>query len=352
VISCPHALGLAVPLVVAISTSIAAKNGLLIRDRAAFESAKDVQAILFDKTGTLTEGHFGITGVVRISEDFSSTEEMLSYASALEAHSEHPIARAIASSKRSTLTVESFRAIPGTGVEGTIGGKALMIVSPGYLGAQKIDYANPEIATLLNAGNTVVFLLVHQRIAGAIALGDNVREESKQAMDRLREMHIEPMMLTGDNRRVASAVAQALGIQNFFAEVLPQDKADKVKEVQSRGLKVAMTGDGVNDAPALAQADVGIAIGAGTDVAVEAADVVLVRNNPNDVIALIGLSRATYSKMVQNLWWAAGYNIIAIPLAAGVLSSKGIVLSPAIGAVLMSLSTVIVAINARLLKLR
>jgi P-type Cu2+ transporter len=351
VICCPHALGLAVPLVVAISTAIAAKNGLLIRDRSAFEAARNINAIIFDKTGTLTEGKFGIVKVLRFGNSFVNDEELLNYAAALESQSEHPIARAIATAGKQHLEVSSFNGLPGRGAEAMVNGRAIKIVSPGYVSEAQFHYPDQDVKPLFDQGHTVVFILSGDQIAGAIALGDQVRPESKEAMDRLREMSIEPMMLTGDNKHVATAVAKELGIKNYFAEVLPQDKAAKVKEVQARGLNVAMTGDGVNDAPALAQADVGIAIGAGTDVAIETADIVLVKNNPNDVIALIELSRATYKKMVQNLWWAAGYNIVAIPLAAGVLSGIGIVLSPAIGAVLMSMSTVIVAVNARLLKL-
>ncbi len=351
VICCPHALGLAVPLVVAISTAIAAKNGLLIRDRAAFESARNVRAIIFDKTGTLTEGKFGIIKVLRFGNSFVNDEELLNYAAALESQSEHPIARAIAGAGKQHLEVSSFNALPGKGAEAMVNGRAIKVVSPGYVSDTQLRYPEQDVRALFDQGHTVVFVLSGDQVSGAIALGDQVRPESKLAMERLRRMSIEPMMLTGDSKQVAAAVAKELGIINYFAEVLPQDKAAKIKEVQARGLNVAMTGDGVNDAPALAQADVGIAIGAGTDVAIETADIVLVKNNPNDVIALIELSRATYKKMVQNLWWAAGYNIIAIPLAAGVLSGIGIVLSPAVGAVLMSMSTVIVAINARLLKL-
>jgi Cu2+-exporting ATPase len=344
VISCPHSLGLAIPLVVAISTSIAARNGLLIRDRVAFEAARNINAVIFDKTGTLTEGNFGIVGVARTSGDFSSDEALLSYAAAVEVHSEHPIARAIAAKVNSKYSVEHFHAIPGAGVEGTVNGRNIRIVSPGYLKGSVPPTPG------FDGSNTIVYVLSNGNVAGAIALGDRVRPESKEAMSRLRAMGIEPIMMTGDNKNVAAAVAADLGIKEYFAEVLPQEKAAKVREVQGQGKRVAMAGDGVNDAPALAQADVGIAVGAGTDVAIETADIVLVKNDPNDVINLIELSRATYRKMIQNLWWAAGYNIVAIPLAAGVLSPLGITLSPAAGAVLMSLSTVIVAFNARLLK--
>ncbi len=349
VIACPHALGLAVPLVVAVSTSLAAGNGLLIRDRTAFEAARNLDAIIFDKTGTLTEGRFGITDTL-VFDPRMSDAELLRLAAAVEAHSEHPIARAIAQAITDVPDVEAFRAIPGRGAQGRVEGRDVQVVSPGYLREQNLSVDEPRIEALAEQGKTVVFVLVEDAVAGAIALADIVRPESREAIDRLKAMGIRTMMLTGDNRKVARWVAEELGLDEVFAEVLPQEKASKVKDVQSRGLTVAMTGDGVNDAPALAQADVGIAIGAGTDVAVETADIVLVRSNPLDAVAIIQLSRATYRKMVENLWWAAGYNILAIPVAAGVLYGYGILLGPAAGAALMSLSTVIVAINARLLK--
>ncbi len=349
VIACPHALGLAVPLVVAVSTSLAAGNGLLIRDRTAFEAARNLDAIIFDKTGTLTEGRFGITDTL-VFDPRMSDAEVLRLAAAVEAHSEHPIARAIAQTIEDVPDVDAFRAIPGKGAQGRVDGREVQVVSPGYLREQNLMVDDPRIEALSEQGKTVVFVIVDGAVAGAIALADIVRPESREAIARLKGMGIRTMMLTGDNRKVAHWVAKELGLDEVFAEVLPQEKASKVKEVQSRGLTVAMTGDGVNDAPALAQADVGIAIGAGTDVAVETADIVLVRSNPLDAVAIIQLSRATYRKMVENLWWAAGYNILAIPVAAGVLYGYGILLGPAAGAALMSLSTVIVAINARLLK--
>ncbi|MGH8003703.1 MAG: copper-translocating P-type ATPase [Limisphaerales bacterium] len=351
VISCPHALGLAVPLVVAVSTAIAAGNGLLIRNRAAFESARGIQAIIFDKTGTLTEGKFGVTDTLIFDSNITANE-LLRYAASLEAHSEHPIAKGIVASAKETFPVENFRAIPGKGAEGRVNGREIKVVSPGYLREENISISDERIEKLSAQGKTVIFVLIDGALKGAVALADIVRPESKKAISMLKEMGIRCMMLTGDNRQVARWVAEEIGLDEYFAEVLPQEKASKIKEVQSRGLTVAMTGDGVNDAPALAQADVGIAIGAGTDVAIETADIILVRSNPLDVVAIIGLARATYRKMAQNLAWATGYNAFAIPLAAGVLYNLGILLSPAFGAALMSASTVIVAINARLLRLK
>lgn len=352
VITCPHALGLAIPLVVAVSTAISARNGLLIRDRAAFEASRNLQAIIFDKTGTLTEGKFGVTDTV-ILDDKLEEPKLLAYAAAVEQNSEHPIAKGIMNSVEKLIKVTDFKSIPGKGAQGKVEGKEVMVVSPGYLRENNIEFQqNGKIDELNVQGKTVVFVLVDGELQGAIALADIIRPESKKAITRLKEMGIQTMMLTGDNRQVAEYVAKELGLDDYFAEVLPNEKADKVKEVQSRGLIVAMTGDGVNDAPALAQADVGIAIGAGTDVAVETADIVLVRSNPEDAVDIIALAKATYRKMVQNLIWATGYNAFAIPLAAGALSVYGIILNPAMGAVLMSLSTVIVAINARILKVK
>ncbi|MCF8143555.1 MAG: cadmium-translocating P-type ATPase [Deltaproteobacteria bacterium] len=350
VITCPHALGLAVPLVVAVSTALSAKNGLLIRNRAAFERGRNIQAIIFDKTGTLTKGEFGVTDTVSFPEDMDE-EALLQYAAAVERHSEHPIAKGIAASVEQAQKVEDFTSIPGRGAQGKVDGKEVKVVSPGYLEENDIKMEDERIKKFHSQGKTVVFVIIDGDLRGAVALADIIREESKKAISRLKEMDIRCMMLTGDNELVAKWVADQIGLDEYFAEVLPKDKADKVKEIQSRGLVVAMTGDGVNDAPALAQADVGIAIGAGTDVAVQTADVILVRSNPLDAVAILDLSRATYRKMIQNLAWATGYNAIAIPLAAGVLYSYGVLLSPAVGAVLMSLSTVIVAINAKFLKI-
>jgi len=389
VITCPHALGLAVPLVVAVSTAISAKNGLLIRNRAAFEHARNIQAVIFDKTGTLTEGRFGVTDIVVLDHSMRE-EEILRYAASVEANSEHPIAKGIvlsltsrsvetsasdmvsgeeskkASEKRDdnltdisidvpenrVLPVTDFKAIPGRGAIGRVDGREVMVVSPGYLKDKGVDMDDSRITNLFKQGKTVVYLLLDGKPKGVIALADVVREESKLAVEKLKGMGVRTIMLTGDNREVANWVAKEIGIGEVFAEVLPHEKASRVKEVKSRGFVVAMTGDGVNDAPALASADVGIAIGAGSDVAIETADIVLVRSNPLDVVKILKLARATYRKMVQNLAWATGYNALAIPLAAGVLYSFGVLLSPAAGAVLMSLSTVIVAINARLLRVR
>ncbi len=351
VIACPHALGLAVPLVVAVSTAISAKNGLLIRNRAAFERARNIQAIIFDKTGTLTQGQFGITDTITFTDTYKE-EEIIIYAAAVEVHSEHPIAKAIAAATKETLPIKNFKAIPGKGAQAEVNGKHVKIISPGYLREQNISLSDERIDNLSSLGKTVVFVMIDNKICGAIALADIIRPESKKAISMLKQMGIKCMMLTGDNRKVAQWVSKEIGLDEFFAEVLPQDKVEKIKEVQARGLVVAMTGDGVNDAPALAQADIGIAIGAGTDVAIETADIILVRSNPLDAMAIISLAKATYNKMVQNLVWATGYNAFAIPLAAGVLYKTGILLSPAIGAIFMSLSTVIVAINARFLTLK
>lgn len=350
VITCPHALGLAVPLVVAVSTALSAKHGLLIRNRTAFEQARNIQAIIFDKTGTLTKGEFGVTETISFDNNFDE-KEILKYAASLESESEHPIAQGIVNSSKEKFEVKDFNSLPGKGAEGKVNGKIVKVVRPGYLEENKIEIKEKEkIEKLSTQGKTVVFVLIDNKLTGAIALADIIRDESKDAIIQLKKLGIKTMMLTGDNKQVAKWVADELELDEYFAEVLPDKKAEKVKEVQNRGLTVAMTGDGVNDAPALAQADIGIAIGAGTDVAVESADIILVKNNPKDVISLIKFSRATYKKMIENLIWATGYNVIAIPLAAGVLYNYGIVLSPALGAVLMSASTIIVAINAKLLK--
>jgi Cu2+-exporting ATPase len=352
VIACPHALGLAVPLVVAVSTALAANSGLLIRERQAFERARDIQAVVLDKTGTLTRGVFGVTDVLSFGP--VPEEEILQRAASLEANSEHPIARGIvrsAEEKKIVLSApEDFRAIPGKGVEGKIGGKITRVVSPGYLQENRITITDDRMEKVASQGKTVVYLLEDQKPFGALALADIIRDESREAIARLKEMHVKCMMLTGDNRYVARWVAEELGLDEYFAEVLPHQKSEKIQEVQKQ-YRVAMVGDGINDAPALVQADVGIAIGAGTDVAVESADIVLVRSDPRDVADIILLSKKTYSKMFQNLLWATGYNSFAIPLAAGVAINYGIVLSPAVGAALMSISTIIVAINAQLLKL-
>lgn len=351
VIACPHALGLAVPLVVAVSTALAASNGLLLRNRSAFESARKIKAVIFDKTGTLTEGRFGVTDILEFSKDVDK-ETLCKYAASVDANSEHPIAKAIAASSENKVAVKNFKGIPGKGAEGKVDGKDILVVSPGYLKELKISMTDERIEPMQSQGKTVVFVLVDGKLKGAIALADIIRPEAKQAIDALKALNIRCMMLTGDNNATAKWVSDQVGVDEYFAEVLPQDKAAKVKEIQSRGMLVAMTGDGVNDAPALAQADLGIAIGAGSDVAVETADVILVRSNPLDVVALLKLSIATHRKMIQNLVWATGYNVITIPIAAGALYAWGVILTPAVGAALMAASTVIVAINARLLRLK
>ncbi len=326
VIACPHALGLAIPLVVAISTALGAQNGLLVRNRAAFEQARNIQAIIFDKTGTLTEGRFGVTDVVAFAGD-TDEQALLSYATALEVRSGHPIAQGIAASRAAgaSLHAASVRALPGKGIEGTVNGKMVQVISPAYLKEQHFTVTDARVDRLKAQGKTVVFVIIDQALAGAIALADIVRPESRRAITALKKMGIRSLMLTGDNRQVAQWVAEEVGLDDYFAEVLPGDKVAKIKEVQSQGLIVAMVGDGANDAPALAQADVGIAIGAGTDVAVEAGDIILVRNTPLDAVTVIELARSTYRKMAQNLAWATGYNAFAIPLAAGVLYPFGVV---------------------------
>ncbi|MCF8130634.1 MAG: heavy metal translocating P-type ATPase [Deltaproteobacteria bacterium] len=351
VTTCPHALGLAAPLVVAVSTSLAAGKGLLIRDRSAFERGRNLDAVVFDKTGTLTEGRFGVSDIVSLNQ--RGEDEILRMAASLESRSEHPIAEGIVQeAQKRELDYpepENFEAIAGKGAEAIVDGTAVKVVSPGYLEENRIEFQNHEAGKLGEAGKTVVYLLVDEKPEGAIALADVIREESHEAISRLKKMQIQVMMLTGDSDAVARWVAEELELDDYFSEVLPDEKASKIKEIKGRGLTVAMVGDGVNDAPALVEAHMGIAIGAGTDVAMEAADIVLVRSDPRDVSAIVALARATYAKMRQNIWWATGYNAIAIPLAAGVLYPIGFVLPPAAGALVMSLSTVIVAVNARLL---
>ena len=352
VITCPHALGLAIPLVVAVSTALSAKHGLLIRDRTAFERSRLLQAVIFDKTGTLTEGRFGVTDVIPLGQ--RSADEVLGLAAALESQSEHPIAAGVVAKAReknlSIDTPKDFKAIPGKGAQATVSGLTVKVVSPGYLQENALEVNDSKAREVAAEGKTVVYVLVDDKVEGAIALADVIRPESREALSRLKKLGIKSMMLTGDSEAVARRVAKELELDDYFAEVLPDKKAEKIKEVKARGLRVAMVGDGVNDAPALVEADVGIAIGAGTDVAIESADIVLVRSDPRDVAAILELSGATYNKMIQNLWWGAGYNIVAIPLAAGAAYPIGIVLSPAVGAALMSLSTVIVSINAKLLE--
>ena len=350
VITCPHALGLAVPLVVAVSTSLSARNGLLIRNRASFERSRNINAIIFDKTGTLTQGKFGVTDIVPLSNEFDENN-ILKYAASLESYSEHPIAKGVVNSANEIFKVENFISIPGKGIRGKINSKNVEVVSPGYLKEFNIDISNEKVDKLLSQGKTIVFVIIEGELKGAIALADIIREESKEAIKEFKDMGIQCIMITGDRKEVAEWVAKEIGLDKYYAEVLPQEKAAKVREIQSEGLVVAMTGDGINDAPALAQADVGIAIGAGTDVAIEAADIVLVKSNPLDAVYIIKLAQSTYKKMFQNLAWGAGYNIFAIPIAAGVLYSFGILITPAAGVILMSMSTIIVAFNSRTLKI-
>ncbi|HKY61266.1 MAG TPA: heavy metal translocating P-type ATPase [Gemmatimonadota bacterium] len=349
VIACPHALGLAVPLVVAVSTALSASNGLLVRDRSAFERAREIEAIVLDKTGTLTEGRFGVTDVVPLDE--IGEDELVRLASGVESRSEHPIAAGVlrgAEARGLTPPApEEFRAIPGKGAEARVDGRSVKVVSPGYLRENDLEIDHARVREVAEQGKTVVYVMVDGRVTGALGLADVIRPESRQALQRLKAMGIQVMMLTGDAEAVARWVAAELDLDDYFAEVLPHQKSEKIQEVKGRGLTVAMVGDGVNDAPALVEADVGIAIGAGTDVAIESADIVLVRSDPRDVVSIVTLARATYGKMVQNLLWATGYNVVAIPLAAGVAYGAGILLSPAVGAILMSVSTVIVAVNAR-----
>ncbi|MBU5303261.1 copper-translocating P-type ATPase [Eubacterium callanderi] len=352
IICCPHALGLAMPLVTSVSTSLAAKNGLLIRNRAAFENARNLDTVVFDKTGTLTEGSFGVTD---IQADCVSQDELLAIAASVEANSEHPIARGIVEAgkgrKLAALRVTDYQNLTGEGLRASVDGRPVKIVSPGYLKREGIAFDEKTYSHLAKEGKTVVFILRDSKLLGFIALSDVVRPTAKEAVDELKQMGVTSIMLTGDNQRAADYAARQLDISKVFAEVLPGDKASKIDALHRDGRRVAMTGDGVNDAPSLAKADLGIAIGAGTSVAIETADVILVKSNPLDVVSILRLSRATFKKMVQNLIWATAYNVVALPLAAGVLYYQGVVISPAAGAVLMSLSTIIVAINARLLKM-
>jgi len=355
VIACPHALGLAVPLVIAISTTLGARSGLLVRDRRGLEEARQLDAVVFDKTGTLTLGEHRV--IALRTTDGLQEGEALRLAAAVERDAEHPVARAIVTSAvergLDVPRVTGFEAIPGHGAQADLDGRRLMVGGPNLLRRDRIAVP-PELETFsteaARQGRGVLYLAEGGQALAAFAVADAVRPESAEAVRQLHGQGIQVVMLTGDSRAVAEAVGSELGIDTVFAQVLPEEKVRKIEELQQQGKRVAMVGDGVNDAPALVTADVGIAIGAGTDVAVEAGDVVLVRSDPRDVPRIVALSRATYRKMVQNLWWAAGYNIVAIPLAAGVLASAGIVLSPAVGAVLMSLSTVIVAFNAQLLR--
>jgi P-type Cu2+ transporter len=352
VITCPHALGLAIPLVVAVSTGIAARRGLLIRNRAAFERAKDLDTVVFDKTGTLTEGRFGVTDIHTFGD--AAEDEILRLAAAVEGHSEHPIAQGVLRTAEdrgiSVPEAKGFEAITGQGVRAEVEDRSVRVLSPGAIRAEGLSEPDGEGERFAGQGKTLAYVVQDETPLGLIALADTIRPESKESVEILRSRGIRTLMLTGDNRQTAEWVAREIGLDDVIAEVLPDQKSAKIRELQAEGRIVAMTGDGVNDAPALATADLGIAVGAGTDVAVGTADVVLVRSDPRDAAQVVILSKATYRKMVQNLWYAGGYNIVAIPLAAGALAGIGFILSPAVGAVLMSLSTVVVAINARLLR--
>lgn len=356
IIACPHALGLAIPLVVSISTALSARNGLLVRKRLALEAARKLDWVLFDKTGTLTKGEHGVTDVWA-TEGYSEND-ILRLAASLELNSEHIVGKGIVKKAEEQLVhldkVANFKSLPGLGVQGTLHGNDVYIAaSYRYIEESKLTVP-AEIASRVKQaakeGKTEVYLITNKKVVGALGLVDIVREQSKQTINTLKEMGIKTAMITGDSDEVAAYVSKQLGLDQYFAEVKPEDKAAKVKELQKNGQQVAMVGDGINDAPALTQADIGIAIGAGTDVAIKSADIILVKSDPQDVVKVINLSKRTYSKMAQNLVWATGYNIFAIPLAAGVLYGAGIVLAPALGAVLMSVSTVVVALNAQLLR--
>lgn len=354
VIACPHALGLAMPLVSSVSTSIAAKEGLLIRNRTQFEDARKVDKVVFDKTGTLTEGNFGVEALV--PEQNISEEELLQVAFSIEKQSDHPIGKGIVREAEErnieTLKVSEVETITGKGLKGIIDSKEVEIISPGAMKEMQIAFDEVQFEELSEKGNTVVFVLRDHSLIGMIAVGDQIRHSSYEMIRKLKEMNIDAVMITGDNQKAADAVGKALELTEVIAEVLPDGKSKEIERLKEQGSKkVAMVGDGINDAPALAAADIGIAIGAGTDVAIETADIVLVDSNPRDLLSILNLSKATHRKNIQNLIWAAGYNIIAIPLAAGVLFNFGIVVTPAIGAAIMSLSTIVVAINARLLKM-
>lgn len=354
VIACPHALGLAIPLVTARSTSIGAHHGLMIKNRAAIETAQHIDYVMMDKTGTLTEGHFSVNHYESFKAGVSD-EIVLSLFASLESQSNHPLATSIvdfAKNKNiSYVQSQDVRNIPGVGLEGTINGQAYKITNVSYLEQNGFDYDQALFTKLAQQGNSISYLIDEQQVIGIIAQGDQIKDSSQQMVADLLAKGITPVMLTGDNQEVAETVAKALGINDVHAQLMPEDKESIIKAYQSKGKKVMMVGDGINDAPSLIRSDIGIAIGAGTDVAVDSGDVILVKSDPSDIIHFFTLSKRTMRKMVQNLWWGAGYNIVAVPLAAGILASIGLILSPAVGAILMSLSTVIVAINAFTLKL-
>ena len=355
VIACPHALGLAIPLVTARSTSIGAHNGLIIKNRESVEIAQHIDYVMMDKTGTLTEGNFSVNHYESFKNDLSN-DTILSLFASLESQSNHPLAISIvdfAKSKNVSFTnPQDVNNIPGVGLEGLIDNKTYKITNVSYLDKHKLNYDDDLFTKLAQQGNSISYLIEDQQVIGMIAQGDQIKESSKQMVADLLSRNITPVMLTGDNNEVAHAVAKELGISDVHAQLMPEDKESIIKDYQSNGNKVMMVGDGINDAPSLIRADIGIAIGAGTDVAVDSADIILVKSNPSDIIHFLTLSNNTMRKMVQNLWWGAGYNIVAVPLAAGALAFVGLILSPAVGAILMSLSTVIVAINAFTLKLK
>ncbi|MFH0269758.1 copper-translocating P-type ATPase [Staphylococcus epidermidis] len=355
VIACPHALGLAIPLVTARSTSIGAHNGLIIKNRESVEIAQHIDYVMMDKTGTLTEGNFSVNHYESFKNDLSN-DTILSLFASLESQSNHPLAISIvdfAKSKNVSFTnPQDVNNIPGVGLEGLIDNKTYKITNVSYLDKHKLNYDDDLFTKLAQQGNSISYLIEDQQVIGMIAQGDQIKESSKQMVADLLSRHITPVMLTGDNNEVAHAVAKELGISDVHAQLMPEDKESIIKDYQSDGNKVMMVGDGINDAPSLIRADIGIAIGAGTDVAVDSGDIILVKSNPSDIIHFLTLSNNTMRKMVQNLWWGAGYNIVAVPLAAGALAFVGLILSPAVGAILMSLSTVIVAINAFTLKLK
>ncbi|MEB5700753.1 heavy metal translocating P-type ATPase [Staphylococcus saprophyticus] len=355
VIACPHALGLAIPLVTARSTSIAAHNGLIIKNRESVEMAQHIDYVMMDKTGTLTEGNFSVNHYESFKEGLSN-DTIISLFASLESQSNHPLAISIvdfAKSKNvSSANPQNVNNIPGVGLEGLIDNKTYKITNVSYLDKHKLNYDDDLFTKLAQQGNSISYLIEDQQVIGMIAQGDQIKESSKQMVADLLSRNITPVMLTGDNNEVAHAVAKELGISDVHAQLMPEDKESIIKDYQSDGNKVMMVGDGINDAPSLIRADIGIAIGAGTDVAVDSGDIILVKSNPSDIIHFLTLSNNTMRKMVQNLWWGAGYNIVAVPLAAGILAFIGLILSPAIGAILMSLSTVIVAINAFTLKLK
>ena len=351
VIACPHALGLAIPLVASISTTKAAQNGFLVRKRIALESARNIDVVLFDKTGTLTTGEYGVVNIWTFEKE--DEKELLQLASSVDAQSEHAVSRAIVKeAERQGVKQEEaldFKRLPGRGVMGRVMGREIMVGGLKIL--ESASYVAPkEVQEENEKGKTIIYIVEEKRVLGAIALADMVREESREAVLKLQEKGLTVAMITGDAKKVADYVAKELSIDEYFAEVLPHEKSEKVKLFQEKGLKVAMVGDGINDAPALVQADLGIAVGAGTNVAIESAGIILMRNDPRDIVKIINLSRLTFAKMIQNLFWATGYNIIALPLAAGVLASQGVLLQPAVAAIFMSFSTIIVAVNALLLR--